>query len=113
MTRENEMKSPRTYIDELSKLLPEIPADSIVSRTLFTDEKVKVVLFGFAPGQELSEHTASHPAVLHFLQGEAKLTLGEESHEAKAGTWVHMAPNLSHSVHAITDVKMLLTLLRN
>jgi quercetin dioxygenase-like cupin family protein len=113
MKKENEINSPYTYLDELSSMVPEIPADSIVSRTLFTDEKVKVVLFGFAPGQELSEHTASHPAVLHFLQGEARLTLGEESHEAKEGTWTHMAPNLSHSVHAITEVKMLLTLLRN
>jgi len=30
-----------------------------------------VVVFGFAQGEELSEHTASMPAVLHFLQGEA------------------------------------------
>ncbi len=40
------------------------------------------VLFGFAQGEELSEHTASMPAVLHFLQGEAKLTLGDDTVEA-------------------------------
>jgi hypothetical protein len=34
---------------------------------LHNDERVKAVLFGFAQGEELSEHTASMPAVLHLL----------------------------------------------
>ena len=37
------------------------PQDGILSRTVFQDDKVKVVLFGFAVGQELSEHTAAKP----------------------------------------------------
>jgi quercetin dioxygenase-like cupin family protein len=45
-------------------------------RTLYTDDRVKVVLFGFGQGEERSEHTASMPAALHFLRGEAKLTPG-------------------------------------
>jgi len=92
--------------------LPEIPPDSILSRTVFADDQIKVVLFGFAPGQELSEHTASQPALLHFLEGEADLTLGGDAVEARAGTWVHMVPRLSHSVKARTPVRMLLILLR-
>ena len=50
------------------------PEKGILSRTLHDDQKMKVVVFGFAEGEELSEHTASMPAVLHFLQGEASLT---------------------------------------
>ncbi len=45
------------------------------SRTLYSDDRLKAVLFGFARGEELSEHTASTRAGLHFLQGEAKLTI--------------------------------------
>jgi hypothetical protein len=55
---------------------------------------LKAVIFGFAHGEELSEHTASMPAVLHFLQGEAKRMLGDEPVEAKPGTWVHLTLRL-------------------
>lgn len=89
----------------------DIPADSIVSRTMFADGQLKAILFGFAAGQELSEHTAARPAVLHFLQGQARLTLGTESHAAVPGTWVHMPAHLPHSVYAETTVVMALYLL--
>ena len=70
------------------------------------------MIFGFADGEELSEHTASMPAVLHFLQGEAKLTLGDNTVEAKPGTWIHMPAGLTHSIKAQTPVVMLLLLLK-
>ena len=90
-----------------------IPPDGILSRTLHNDDQLKVVLFGFAAGQELSEHTAATPAIMHILQGEARLKLGEDSMEGRAGTWVHMAPQLPHSLLAKTPVVMLLLLLKN
>jgi quercetin dioxygenase-like cupin family protein len=88
------------------------PANGILSRTLYNDDRLKAVLFGFAQGDELSEHTASMPAVLHVLQGRAQLTLGEDKLEAKAGTWVHMPKGMPHSVQAKTPVVMLLLLLK-
>jgi quercetin dioxygenase-like cupin family protein len=88
------------------------PAKGILSRTLYSDDRLKVVLFGFAQGEELSEHTASMPALLHFLQEEARLTLGVNAIEAKAGTWAHMAKGLAHSIQAKTPVVMLLILLK-
>jgi quercetin dioxygenase-like cupin family protein len=88
------------------------PDKGILSHTLFSDDRLKAVLFGFAQGEELSEHTASMPAVLHFLQGEAKLTLGDDTLEAKPGTWVHMTKSLRHSIQAKTPVVMLLLLLK-
>lgn len=103
--------APYFVVEDLSSQMPEIPADSILSRTFYADEQIKVILFAFAKGQELSEHTASKPALLHFLQGEAQLTLGKDRFEARAGTWVHMQPNLAHSILAQTPVVMLLYLL--
>ena len=97
---------------DLGEQVPEITADSIISRTLYGDRQVKVVLFGFAAGQELSEHTASTPAIIHILQGEAALTLGEQHREAGPGTWVHMPAKLPHALLAKTPVLMLLLLLR-
>jgi quercetin dioxygenase-like cupin family protein len=83
-----------------------------LSRTLYQDERLKVVLFGFSAGQELSEHTASTPAVMHFLKGEADLTLDGEAVAAHAGTWIHMPPNLRHSIRASSPLVMLLLLLK-
>ncbi len=102
-----------SFIADLAAQISDIPSDSIISRTVYSDEAVKAVLFGFAAGQELSEHTASSPAILHFVKGEARLTLGGDSMEAAAGTWAHMPPNLPHSILAKTPVVMLLLLLKS
>jgi len=79
---------------------------------LFNDDRLKAVSLGFAQGEELSEHTASMPAVLHFLLGEAKLTLGDDNLDATQGTWVHMPAGLRHSIQAKTPVIMLFLLLK-
>lgn len=97
-------------VDDLLAQLPDIPPDSIVSRTFYSDDGLKAILFGFAAGQELSEHMAARPAILHFLQGEARLTLGSQAMTAGPGTWAHMPPNLPHSIYAETAVMMLLYL---
>jgi len=107
------MNTSYAFIPDLAAQLPEIPPDTIVSRTFYADDQVKVILFGFAPGQELSEHTASKPAILHFLAGEARLTLGEDAYEVQAGAWAHMPPNMKHSIFAHTQLVMLLLLLEN
>lgn len=103
---------PYFMIQDLARETPQIPGDSILSRTYFEDDQIKAILFAFSPGQELSEHTASHPAILHFLSGEADLTLGGEAHTAAPGTWVHMQSKLTHSIRARTSVQMLLLLFK-
>ena len=103
---------PYAHVDDLLAHMPAIPADSIVSRTLHNDARLRVILFGFAPGQELTEHTSSMAAVLHFLQGEASLTLGNDAIETVPGTWIYMEPNLAHSIRAKSQVTMLLTLIK-
>ncbi len=90
----------------------EPPAGGILSRTIYQDDRIKVVVFGFDADQELSEHTASTPALVQILRGEATLTLGTETADAAPGTWVHMPANLPHAVHAHTPTVMLLVLLR-
>jgi quercetin dioxygenase-like cupin family protein len=106
------MNPTYTFFEDLALEIPDIPSDSIISRTIYQDDHMKTVLFGFAAGQELSEHTASQPALLYFVSGEAQLTLGEDEMRVHQGSWVHMAPRLAHSVHAETPVVMLLVLLR-
>jgi quercetin dioxygenase-like cupin family protein len=101
-----------THLLNVLEAVPEIPQNGILSRTFFKDEHIKVLVFGFDAGQELSEHTSSHPAILHFLQGEADLTLGEDHQPAQPGTWVYMPPNLPHSIYAKTPLIMLLVMIQ-
>ena len=105
------MTTSYTHFTDLAQEV-QPPDKGILSRTLFSDDRLKVVLFGFAQGEELSEHTASMPAVLHFLRGEATVTLGDDRHEVKPGTWVHMPTGLRHSVQTRTPVVMLLMLMK-
>jgi quercetin dioxygenase-like cupin family protein len=100
-----------THILDLAKEA-QPPDKGILSRTLYNDDRLKAVIFGFAQGEELSEHTASMPAILQFIQGEAAVTLGDDKHEAKAGTWVHMPTGQRHSIQAKTPVVMLLLLMK-
>lgn len=99
-----------TVVEDLLKEV-QIPQDGTLSRTLYRDEQVKIVLFGFSGGQELSQHAASVPAILEILQGDARVTLDSEVKELSAGSWVYMEAKLAHSVYARTDVVMLLTML--
>ncbi len=96
------------YFAQAAGELTTIPPESIVSRTLYNDPVVKVILFGFAAGQELSEHTSARRAMLQFLTGRAQVVLGDETFEAQAGTFVYMQPHLTHSVTAHEDTHMLL-----
>lgn len=85
-----------------------IPENGILSRTLYNDDRVKILAFGFAAGEELSAHTAPMPASIYIHSGDARLTLGEDTFDAQAGTLVHMAPQLTHGIFAKTPVIMLL-----
>ena len=89
----------------------EIPRDGTLSRTIHRDEHAKIVLFGFAGGQKLSQHAATVPAVIEILQGDARVTLDGEEKELSAGSWVYMEAGLPHAVYARTNVIMLLTML--
>jgi len=101
-----------TFHADLAELVGAIQPDSIVSRAVHHDDRIKVTLFGFAAGQELSEHTASKPATLQVLAGEGTFGLGAERLEVRPGSWVFMEPNLPHTVVARTPLVMLLTMLK-
>jgi len=109
--KEQIMTNSYTHILNLAKEV-EPPADGILSRTVFQDDRIKAVVFGFGQGQELSEHTAAKPAMLFFVKGEATVGLGEDMQEAQVGTWVHMPAGLKHSIKAKAPVVMLLVLLK-
>lgn len=84
--------------------------NGIVSRTLLRTANSRVVLFGFAQGQELTEHTSTQHAVVQILSGECEFSLGGQPHPVRAGDLIYMPPNLPHALKATTQFSMLLTL---
>jgi quercetin dioxygenase-like cupin family protein len=84
--------------------------NGIVSRTVFRAPHCRVVLFGFAEGQELSEHTSTQHALVQILSGECEFTLAGKPHSLKTGDLLYMPPNLPHAALATKPFSMLLTL---
>jgi quercetin dioxygenase-like cupin family protein len=84
--------------------------NGIVSRTLLRTETTRVVLFGFAEGQELTEHTSTQQALIQILTGECEISLAGRTRSLKSGDLVYMPPNLPHAVKATCPFSMLLTL---
>jgi quercetin dioxygenase-like cupin family protein len=88
-----------------------VPARGILSQTLSDEDGVTLVLFAFAAGEELSEHTSARPAIVHVLQGEADLVVGDDRFEGGPGTWARMPAGTPHAIRARTPLVMALTLL--
>src|SRR5690242_11462627 len=84
-----------------------IPEKGIHSHTLHNDDALKIILFGFAPGQELTAHTAPMPATMMFLEGSATVALGDDKLEVGPGALIHMEPKLTHSIVANGPMRML------
>jgi len=91
----------------------EIPVEGTLSRVLYKDDQIRLVVFAFDAGQELTSHTATVAAVVEVVKGRLRVGLGEEEVELVPGSWVHMAANLPHSVLAIEPSIMLLTMLKS
>jgi quercetin dioxygenase-like cupin family protein len=90
----------------------EIADKGIVSKSIVENEHHKIVHFTLAAGQELSEHTASVPAVIHILEGQGTVRLGGDVHGARPGMLYYMPAELKHAVVAEGDLVFLLTMFR-
>src|SRR5436853_7320931 len=106
----------RPLIDSEAEKVLSLPAETqfapngIVSRTLLRTENSRTVLFGFAEGQELTEHTSTQHALIQILSGSCEFSLAGAPNKLKAGDILYMPPNLPHSVKATEQFSMLLTL---
>ena len=99
------------HFDQLADEI-EIPKKGITSYSLISEPHVRVVVFGFADGEEMTEHTAAVPAIAHVLSGEFKFTVPDKTFNFKAGSWIHMDAHLPHSLVAKGDSKLVLYLCR-
>jgi quercetin dioxygenase-like cupin family protein len=106
----------RPLIDAGREKILSLPAETqyapngIVSRTLLRTPTSRTVLFGFAEGQELTEHTSTQHALIQILSGECEFSLAGKPHQLKTGDVLYMPPHMAHAVKATQQFSMLLTL---
>jgi quercetin dioxygenase-like cupin family protein len=101
---------PYTLIPDLPSRA-EIPENGTLSRVLHADDRVRLVLFGFDAGQELTEHTASVHALLQVVSGRFRVTAGGDTFEMGPDAWLRLDPHEPHSLLALEPSRLLLTML--
>ena len=101
---------PAETVGVISLLKPaaDIP-QGVVSQAVLTTPALRLTLFHFAAGQELSEHTSTARALVHVLRGTCQLSVGTIVHTLKAGDLLHLPPGAPHALTAPEAFSMLLT----
>lgn len=78
----------------------EAPRRGIHSQTLSDAHGIELVLFSMAAGEQLSEHTAARPAIIHVLSGTGELTVDGDRHDVGPGSWMRMEARTPHALVA-------------
>lgn len=97
-------------IADLASLI-QVNPESTVSRTVLRAEGVKIVLFSFDAGQELTEHTAAMPVLLQVLDGRLDVTAAGRRVELVPGGVIHLGTRCPHAVVAKEPTRLVLTML--
>ena len=92
--------------------LVEYQPGQVVSRTLAQIPRANITLFALAAGEGISTHTTPGDAMVQVLDGEAEVTIGDETLTVKAGETVIMPQDVLHSLEARQNFKMLLTVIK-
>jgi quercetin dioxygenase-like cupin family protein len=87
--------------------------DAVVSKTIIEKNTGTVTLFAFYAGQGLSEHTAPFDALVQVLDGEVEIRISGKPFQLKQGEMIIMPANQPHALKAVSNFKMLLTMIRS
>lgn len=84
----------------------------VVSRTLANKQAVGITLFAFDKGEGISAHSAPGDAMVQILDGEALINIGGRELTATAGQVVVMPADIPHALTAVSQFKMILTVVK-
>jgi len=96
-----------TLVDEVA-----ITPDATLSKVLVKEGPLRLVLFAFDAGQELTEHAASVPVIIQVVSGSFIVTVGGTAHRLTPESWLYLEAGEPHTVVAETPARMLLTMIR-
>ncbi len=87
--------------------------ESVVSQTLLSKDTGTVTLFAFSKDEGLSEHTAPFDAMVHVIDGTVEIKISGTPYQLNTGDAIVMPANKPHALKAITDFKMILTMIKS
>jgi quercetin dioxygenase-like cupin family protein len=88
----------------------ETPDGSRSPVVLHSEPEARAVLIGLQPGQRLGEHQVKEHAFVLVLEGSVRVSAGEESFEAQAGTLVRFDADERRTLAAESGARLLLVL---
>lgn len=80
----------------------------IVSKTLVQNEAVRITLFAFDKGEEISTHESGGDAFVTCLDGTGEITIDGVKYELHEGESIVMPAKHPHAVYGKEQYKMLL-----
>ena len=114
MSNENQIDNENVFAsaNNLESLI-DYQKGSVVSKTIIAKKTGTVTLFAFDKGQGLSEHSASYDAMVYILDGEAEITVSGNENIVKKGEMILLPANKPHALRALSQYKMLLTMIKS
>jgi len=85
---------------------------AVVSRVVLKQQTGSVTVFAFDQGEELSEHTVPHHALIHMIDGEAEISIAGVPHRVRTGEMLILPGGEPHAVRAATRFKMVLVMIK-
>jgi quercetin dioxygenase-like cupin family protein len=108
---------PRTPAEQTivaTDLVADLPVtpQATTSRVVVDTDAVRVVLFAFDTGEELTDHTASMPVVVTLLDGAIRFRVGGQDHDLAPGDVVYLPANETHALQARSPSRLSLVMVR-
>lgn len=90
----------------------ETAAGERITRALFKTSELEVMRLVVLKGKKIPAHQVAHTAILHCLEGRALLTAMGQTQELRPAHLVHLPGGESHSLEALEDASILVTIVR-
>ena len=113
--RTHDLQAEHMLLD-LGKIVTELHGGGDVNKsrgavTLVKEGGMSVVLIHLHAGGTMGEHSAPGAATVQVLDGNVRVEIGDDSLEAGSGRPIAFNSGVRHSVEALEDSTLLLTLL--
>ncbi len=103
---------PTGEVFKFKELIP-YKAGKISSKTIVKREDLTITMFSFGKGEGLSTHSSTGDAMVQITEGSVQITIGDDNIiKVNEGETAILPSNIPHSLHALTDFKMLLTVVK-
>jgi quercetin dioxygenase-like cupin family protein len=108
---------PRVLAVELADEITALKSESAWQRgdrnakTLYKDAAdLRIVLTVLKSGAVLAKHSAPGPVTIQILEGRGRLQAGDQDHDLQRGSLVALERNEEHSLEAVDDCAVLISI---